>query len=125
MEDLSPIYRFQPFVDTLKDARDTRIADVMREEFLKADQEVPAIQLAKLFLVHKVRQILITGTEGRLAGVVELRYFDAKLFWNKRERGSVCTRNPLPLPAVEDHLGRSPFCLPRRLLVASARHDRS
>ena len=81
MEDLSPIYRFQPFADMLKSSGDTRIADVMREEFLKVDRDVPAIQLAKLFLVHHLRQLVITGKDGRLAGVVELKEFCAKLFW--------------------------------------------
>ena len=81
LEDLSPIYRFQPFIDMLKSAGDTRIADVMREEFLQVDQEVPAIQLAKLFLVHGCRQLVITRSDGKLAGVVELRDFCAKLFW--------------------------------------------
>ena len=53
----------------------------MREEFLKVDRDVPAIQLAKLFLVHHLRQLVITGKDGRLAGVVELKEFCAKLFW--------------------------------------------
>lgn len=81
MEDLSPIYRFQPFAEMLKSSVDTRIADVMREEFLTVDREVPAIQLAKLFLVHKTRMLVITGEEGKLVGVVELKDFCAKLFW--------------------------------------------
>ena len=69
------------FADMLKSSGDTRIADVMREEFLKVDRDVPAIQLAKLFLVHHLRQLVITGKDGRLAGVVELKEFCAKLFW--------------------------------------------
>ncbi len=82
MEDLSPIYQFQPFSDMLKSAGDTRIADLMREEYIRVDENVPAIQLAKLFLVNKVRQLVITNGEGRLAGVVGLKDFTAKLFWN-------------------------------------------
>ena len=81
MEDLSPIDRFQPFADMLKSSGDTRIADVMREEFLRTDRRVPAIQVAKLFLVHKVRQLVITDENGKFAGVVELKNFCAKLFW--------------------------------------------
>lgn len=81
MEDLTPIYRFQPFADMLKSSDDTRVADIMREEFVTVDSEVPAVQLAKLFLVHQVRKLIITGPEGRLAGVVELKEFCAKLFW--------------------------------------------
>ncbi len=81
MEDLTPIYRFQPFADMLKSSGDTRVADVMREEFLAVDREVPAIQLAKLFLVNNVHKLVITGPGGKLAGVVELKEFCAKLFW--------------------------------------------
>ena len=81
MEDLTPIYRFQPFADMLKSSDDTRVADIMREEFVTVDSDVPAVQLAKLFLVHQVRKLIITGPEGRLAGVVELKEFCAKLFW--------------------------------------------
>ena len=81
MEDLTPIYRFQPFADMLKSADDTRVADIMREEFVTVDREVPAVQLAKLFLVHQIRKLIITGPGGKLAGVVELKEFCAKLFW--------------------------------------------
>ena len=81
MEDLSPIYRFQPFADMLKSSDDTRVADIMREEFVTVDREVPAVQLAKLFLVHQVHKLIITGPGGKLAGVVELKEFCAKLFW--------------------------------------------
>ncbi len=81
MEDLSSIYRFQPFSEMLKTAGETKIADFMREEFLKADENIPAIQLAKLFLMNGVRQIIITGSDGRLAGIADLGDFGAKLFW--------------------------------------------
>lgn len=81
LEDLSPIYRFQPFSDMLKTAGDTRVADVMREEFLRVDKHVPAVQLAKLFLVHKLRQLVIVDANGHLAGAVELKDFCGKLFW--------------------------------------------
>lgn len=81
LEDLSPIYQFQPFSDMLKTASDTRIADVMREDFMTVDQGVPAVQLAKLFLVDKVSQLIITDETGRFAGVVRLKDFSAKLFW--------------------------------------------
>ncbi len=81
MEDLSPIYRFQPFADMLKTSGDTRVADIMREEFISVDEKVPAIQLAKLFLVHKVPQLIITDSSGHLAGVVEIKEFTTRLFW--------------------------------------------
>lgn len=81
LEDLSPIYQFQPFSDMLKTAADTRVADVMREDFMTVSQDVPAVQLAKLFLVEKVSQLIITNEDGHFAGVVRLKDFSAKLFW--------------------------------------------
>ena len=80
MDDLSPINRFQPFMDMLRSAPDTRVADVMREDFLTVEKNVPAIQLAKLFTMHQLRQLVITD-RGRFAGVVELKAFCAQLFW--------------------------------------------
>ena len=80
MDDLSPIDRFQPFVEVLRSADDTRVADVMREEFISVEKSVPAIQIAKLFTMHQLRQLVITD-HGRFAGVVELKAFCAQLFW--------------------------------------------
>ena len=80
MDDLSPIDRFQPFVEVLRTAKETRVADVMREDFMTVDKSVPAIQVAKLFTVHQLRILVITD-RGRYAGVVELKAFCAKLFW--------------------------------------------
>ena len=80
MDDLSPIDRFQPFADMLRSAKDARVADVMREEFLSVDVSVPAIQVAKLFTVHQLRLLTITD-HGKFAGVVELKSFCAQLFW--------------------------------------------
>ena len=80
MEDLSPIYLFQPFSELLRNSGETKVADVMREEFLTVDRGVPAIQLAKLFMNHRAKQLIIT--DGRhFAGVVEFKAFCAKLFW--------------------------------------------
>ena len=81
MENLSPIYRFQPFVDLLKSASDTRVSDIMQELGEPVSEDVPAIQLAKLFLEQKVSQLIITDKDGRLAGLVSLREFCAKFFW--------------------------------------------
>jgi mannitol/fructose-specific phosphotransferase system IIA component (Ntr-type)/CBS domain-containing protein len=80
MDDLSPIDRFQPFVDVLRTAREARVADVMREDVITVDISVPAIQLAKLFTMHQLRQLVILEN-GRFAGVVELKSFCAQLFW--------------------------------------------
>ena len=80
MENLTPIYQFQPFAEMLKTAEENKVADVMREEFVSVEADVPAVQLAKLFLVNKVSQLLITR-DGKYAGVVELKSFCARLFW--------------------------------------------
>ncbi len=82
MEDLSPIDRFQPFSDLLKTSTDTKVADVMREEYLAVPETLPAIQLAKLFIVNSVRQMIILDQKGKLAGIVELKDFCGKLFWD-------------------------------------------
>ena len=81
MENLSPIYRFQPFVDLLKSASDTRVSDIMQERGEPVSDDVPAIQLAKLFLEQETAQLIITDANGRLAGLVSLREFCAKFFW--------------------------------------------
>ncbi|MDD3155347.1 MAG: CBS domain-containing protein, partial [Victivallaceae bacterium] len=81
MEDLSPIYQFQPFAEMLKSAGDTRVADVMRDEFITVSEEVPAIQLAKQFWSTKVRQLVIVSATGKLVGVVDLGEFCSRLFW--------------------------------------------
>ena len=81
MENLSPIYRFQPFVDLLKSAEDTRVSDIMQALDEPVSEEVPAVQLAKLFLEKGVSQLIVTDRNGRLAGLVSLREFCAKFFW--------------------------------------------
>ena len=80
MDDLSPIDRFQPFADMLRGAKETRVADVMREDFMTVETSAPAIQVAKLFTMHQLRILVITEN-GRYAGVVELKAFCAQLFW--------------------------------------------
>lgn len=80
MDDLSPILNFQPFAETLKKENGTKIADFMREEFISVDENVPAIQLAKIFLVNKIRQIIVTK-DAKFAGVVEINSFVSNVFW--------------------------------------------
>lgn len=80
MDDLSPILHFQPFAETLKNDTETKIADFMQEEFVSIDESVPAIQLAKIFLMKNIRQIIVTK-EGKLSGVVNINGFITKLFW--------------------------------------------
>lgn len=81
LQDLSPIYQLQPFSDMLKTADETKVADIMREEFLKVDEDAPAVVLAKMFLMDQVSQLVIVDKAGKLAGIVTLQNFSAKLFW--------------------------------------------
>ena len=53
----------------------------MQELGEPVSEDVPAIQLAKLFLEQKQSQLIITDKNGRLAGLVSLREFCAKFFW--------------------------------------------
>lgn len=80
MEDLTPIIQFEPFADLLRRQKEMKLADFMREKYVHVSPDVPAIQLAKTFVIDNVRQILVM--EGRrLVGVVNLRSFISKLFW--------------------------------------------
>lgn len=81
MDDLSLIYRFQPFAEVLQSAEETKVADFMHEEYISVQEDIPAVQLAKLFLVHKVQKLFVVKGEKTLSGVVELKDFSAKLFW--------------------------------------------
>lgn len=80
MEDLSPILNFQPFAELLKKDHETKIADFMREDYVSISPDTPAIQLAKMFLRHGVRQIQVLE-ERRLLGVVNVHSFMSQLFW--------------------------------------------
>ena len=82
LEDLSPIYRLQPFSDMLKTADETKVADVMREEFVQAQVDDPAVKLAKIFLISNLSHLVIVDAEGKPAGMVTLQNFSAKLFWD-------------------------------------------
>ena len=82
LEDLSPIYRLQPFSDMLKTADETKVADIMREDFVRAKTDDPAVKLATTFLISKVFQLIIMDEAGKPAGVVTLKNFSAKLFWD-------------------------------------------
>ena len=80
MEDLSPIMNFQPFTELLRKDQETRVADFMRERYVSIHPDTPAIQLAKLFLMHEARQIVVLDNK-TLLGTVNLSTFIAKLFW--------------------------------------------
>jgi len=80
MQDLTPILRFEPFAELLRKDEESKVADFMRESFVSVRPEVPAIQLAKVFLTEKVRQILVVDGR-RLMGAVDVGAFVAKVFW--------------------------------------------
>lgn len=82
LEDLSPIYGLQPFSDMLKTADETKVADIMREDFIRAEINDPAVKLAKIFLISKLSQLIIVDGAGKPVGVVTLKNFSAKLFWD-------------------------------------------
>ena len=82
LEDLSPIYELQPFSDMLKVAGENKVADIMREEFIMARIDDPAVVLAKIFLQNQLSQLIIVDTDGKPAGMVNLKNFSAKLFWD-------------------------------------------
>ena len=81
MEDLSGIYKMQPFAEMLKNACTTSIAKVMNQDFITVSEDVPAVQLAKLFLTDGIRCLAVINKEGRLSGIVKLKEFCAKFFW--------------------------------------------
>ena len=80
MDNLSPIDHFQPFADVLKSSADAKVADLMHTEFVAVKKDAPAIQLAKLFTRDQLRQLIITD-QGKFVGVVELKKFCARIFW--------------------------------------------
>ncbi len=82
LQDLSPIYQLQPFSDMLHTADETKVADVMREEFISANVNDPAVVLAKTFLTNSISQLIILDNDGKPAGLVSLKNFSAKLFWD-------------------------------------------
>ncbi len=80
MDDLSPILEFQPFAELLRNERETKLADVMREDYVSVDAGVPAIQVAKIFIVKSARLILVTEN-GKFAGTVRIQEFIRRFFW--------------------------------------------
>lgn len=80
MEDLTPIIRFEPFADMMKKDEETKLADFMREDVVTVPSDMPAVQLAKIFLRQGIRQIQVVR-DRELVGVVNLAGFSTKLFW--------------------------------------------
>ena len=54
----------------------------MREDFIRAEINDPAVKLAKIFLISKLSQLIIVDGAGKPVGVVTLKNFSAKLFWD-------------------------------------------
>lgn len=81
LDDLSSVYRFQPFSEVLQSAHDTKVADVMREDFIKVEEDIPAVQLAKIFLTNDLHKLMVVNSAGKFAGMVDIRTFASRLFW--------------------------------------------
>ncbi|MBR2509191.1 MAG: PTS sugar transporter subunit IIA [Lentisphaeria bacterium] len=81
MEDLSSIYKMQPFAEMLKNACTTKISEIMNQDFITVSEDVPAVQLAKLFLTDGIRCLVVINKDGKLSGIVKLKEFCAKFFW--------------------------------------------
>lgn len=80
MEDLTPIENFEPFAELLRLGSETKVADFMHDKFVAIPPGMPAIQLAKIFLMQGVRQIQVV--EGsRFLGSVNLDSFISQIFW--------------------------------------------
>lgn len=80
LDDLSPIIHFEPFAELLRKDKQSKVADFMRDEYVAVSPEVPAIQLAKVFLTQNVRQILVVEKR-KLLGTVDVAGFVANIFW--------------------------------------------
>lgn len=80
MEDLSPIENFEPFAELLRKDSETKIADFMHDKYVAVPPDMPAIQLAKIFLMQQVRQIQVVDGS-RFLGVVNLDGFSSQIFW--------------------------------------------
>lgn len=81
MNDLTPIRRFQPFAEMLRDDHETRLADFMREDYVSVNEDIPAIQLAKIFCQSGGLRQIIVMRNGKPCGVVNIKNFITKLFW--------------------------------------------
>ncbi|MCQ2380626.1 MAG: CBS domain-containing protein, partial [Victivallaceae bacterium] len=78
-EDLGPLVEFTQFTEVLEKASDTKVGDAMNT-IVTAEVNVPAVQLAKTFIMEQVREIAITDS-GKFVGMVEINDFCSHLFW--------------------------------------------
>ncbi|HOK03634.1 MAG TPA: PTS sugar transporter subunit IIA [Victivallales bacterium] len=80
MDDLTPIIRFQPFAELLRSEKEIKLADIMRPDFISIESNIPAIQVAKVFIMRKTRLIIVTD-KGKLSGTIRIAEFVRKFFW--------------------------------------------
>ncbi|MBE6379703.1 MAG: CBS domain-containing protein [Lentisphaerae bacterium] len=80
-DDLSEIYDFRPYAKMLGKAGEIKVSELMRCDCLKVCEELPAVQLVKLFLTRPDSEVLVVDEAGHLRGEIRLRDFCAKLLW--------------------------------------------
>lgn len=80
MEDLTPIENFEPFAELLRKDSETKVADFMHDKYVAVPPEIPAIQLAKIFLMKGIRQVQVVDGS-RFLGSVNLDSFNSQIFW--------------------------------------------
>ncbi len=74
MDDLSPILKFEPFAEVLRNESRTWLVDIMASDYATCEVDKPAIQVAKEFTRWRVDHAYVL--EGRkLVGVVSLENF--------------------------------------------------
>ncbi|MCL1857038.1 MAG: PTS sugar transporter subunit IIA [Kiritimatiellaeota bacterium] len=74
MDDLSPFYQFEPFVNVLKNEESSWLADVMTTEYASATIGQPAINVAESMARHGTSTCYITKDK-KLVGTVTLPQF--------------------------------------------------
>ncbi len=80
MDDLSQILEFQPFAELIRSEKETKLTDIMNDDYISVDIHVPAIQIAKIFLMKGTRLILVTEND-KFRGSIILQEFIRKFFW--------------------------------------------
>jgi len=79
LEDLTPILQFEPFGETLKDERVTRLAEIMSSGFVSVEEDTPAIHVARELMRREVRQVFVVRGK-KLAGVITLSNLLRRVF---------------------------------------------
>ena len=79
MEDLGPILQFEPFAQTLKDENITRVAEIMSADFVKVEEDTPAIHVARELMRQNVKQVFVVRGK-KLVGVITLSHLLQRVF---------------------------------------------